>query len=84
MGSITMLKSVDELRELYKDFSPDKEIISYCNKGKESAITYFSLKRLNKNVATYDGSWAEWGNASNVPIAGPSKTPLVSPATNKQ
>lgn len=61
-------KTIPELEDIYKQFSKDKKIITYCNKGRQSSFTYFVLRRLGRNVSHYDGSWFDWGNAENLPI----------------
>jgi thiosulfate/3-mercaptopyruvate sulfurtransferase len=65
-------KSAEELRELYggKGVLGD-DIIAYCRIGERSAHTWFVLHELlgQDNVKNYDGSWTEWGNMVNVPVA---------------
>lgn len=60
------------LTDLYAQagFTPDKEVITYCQTGVRGAHTWFVLKELLgfPNVRNYDGSWAEWGNNSELPI----------------
>ena len=66
-------KSEDELRALYeaKGVTPDKDVIAYCRIGERSAHTWFVLHELlgKDQVKNYDGSWTEWGNLVDVPIA---------------
>ena len=66
-------KTADELRQLYeaKGVSPDKEVTAYCRIGERSAHTWFVLRELlgYDTVKNYDGSWTEWGNLVDVPIA---------------
>jgi len=66
-------KSVEELKALYEPLGvkPDKEVVAYCRIGERSSLTWFVLKYLLgfKNVKNYDGSWTEWGNLVNAPIA---------------
>jgi thiosulfate/3-mercaptopyruvate sulfurtransferase len=66
-------KSPEELRQIYgaKGVTPDKQVISYCRIGERSAHTWFVLTQLlgYPDVRNYDGSWTEWGNLVNAPIA---------------
>jgi thiosulfate/3-mercaptopyruvate sulfurtransferase len=66
-------KSAAELRSLYEEYgiTPDKNVVAYCRIGERSSLTWFALKYLlgYKNVKNYDGSWTEWGNLVNAPIA---------------
>jgi thiosulfate/3-mercaptopyruvate sulfurtransferase len=65
-------KSAQELYDLYTKagFSPDKEIITYCQTGVRGAHTWFVLRELLgfPNVRNYDGSWEEYGNLTDTPI----------------
>ena len=60
------------LSDLYAKagFTPDKEVITYCQTGVRGAHTWFVLKELLgfPNVRNYDGSWEEWGNNPELPI----------------
>ena len=50
-------------------FSPDNEIIVYCQTHHRSALSYVMLKHLGyERVKGYPGSWSEWGNRSDTPI----------------
>jgi thiosulfate/3-mercaptopyruvate sulfurtransferase len=66
-------KDADALRELYttKGVLNGDPIIAYCRIGERSAHTWFVLHELlgHDDVRNYDGSWTEWGNLVNVPIA---------------
>ena len=65
-------KSTAELRALYTaaGFTPDKQIITYCQTGVRGAHTWFVLSELlgYPSVRNYDGSWAEYGNNPESPI----------------
>jgi len=67
-------RSVDELSKIYQEevgLRSDDNVIAYCRIGERSSHTWFVLTYLLgfKNVRNYDGSWTEWGNLVNVPIA---------------
>ncbi len=65
-------KSAEELAALYggAGFTPDKQIITYCQSGVRGAHTWFVLKELlgYPSVRNYDGSWGEYGNNPESPI----------------
>lgn len=63
------MKKNDELSLLYK-FSKDDEIVTYCQGAYRAANTFLALKKLGfKNVKVYLGSWSEWGNRLELPVA---------------
>ncbi|MBA1332268.1 sulfurtransferase [Candidatus Endoriftia persephone str. Guaymas] len=62
------LKPLSELRALYAGIGQNKRIITYCNRGKQSALTYFVLRQLGYAAAAYGGSWFEWSNDPALPI----------------
>ncbi|MBO0707226.1 MAG: sulfurtransferase, partial [Candidatus Dormibacteraeota bacterium] len=45
-------------------------VVVYCRIAERSSHSWFVLHELlgYENVANYDGSWTEWGNAVGVPI----------------
>ncbi|MCS6802442.1 MAG: sulfurtransferase [Chloroflexota bacterium] len=69
---VRVWKPAAELRQLYEaaGVTPEKEVITYCQTAVRAAHTLFTLRLLGyKNVRTYDGSWAEYGNRPDTPIA---------------
>jgi len=70
-------KSVEELRALYAGLGIDGStpLVTYCRIGERAALTWFVLNQLlGYEVALYDGSWTEYGNAVGVPIENPAGT----------
>lgn len=64
------MKSADDLLAHFAahGVTPDKNIASHCQDGKASAQSYFTLRLLGfPRVRSYDRSWAEWGNADDLP-----------------
>ena len=67
------LKTISELKNIYKGLDKNKKIIIYCAVGRISSTNYFALRELGYNVANYDSSWKEWGNDFSLPIVSPKK-----------
>ncbi|MCG8315971.1 MAG: sulfurtransferase [Pseudomonadales bacterium] len=48
----------------------DKEVITHCQTHHRSGFTYLLGKVLGfQNIKSYPGSWSEWGNDPNTPVA---------------
>ncbi|MBI2819886.1 MAG: sulfurtransferase [Acidobacteria bacterium] len=66
-------KSYEELKALYEGagVKMNQNTIAYCRIGERSSHSWFVLKYLlgMPNVSNYDGSWTEWGNLVDAPIA---------------
>jgi thiosulfate/3-mercaptopyruvate sulfurtransferase len=65
-------KPAAELRKMYvaAGATPDKEIIVHCHTGVRAAHTLFTLTLLGyQQLQNYDGSWQEWGNRLDLPVA---------------
>lgn len=56
----------ERLKEL--GVSDRQQIITHCQTHHRSGLTYLVGKALGMNIRAYDGSWSEWGNASDTPV----------------
>jgi thiosulfate/3-mercaptopyruvate sulfurtransferase len=65
-------KPADELMTLFrtKGLKPDREVIAYCQVGMRAAHDLFALRLVGfDRVRNYYGSWEEWGNRDDLPVA---------------
>jgi thiosulfate/3-mercaptopyruvate sulfurtransferase len=72
VGNPPSLRPLAELRSAYERAGVDlaKPIITTCGSGVTAALDAFALALLgHTKVSLYDGSWAEWGDSDDVPIA---------------
>ena len=69
--------STADLQDMYNDsgIGRDKEVISYCQGGYRAAHSYLALRLLGyPRIRNYIGSWKEWGDREDLPIAHPNSS----------
>jgi thiosulfate/3-mercaptopyruvate sulfurtransferase len=67
-------KPAAELRAMYEaaGVTPDREVVAYCQGGYRAAHTYLALRLAGyPAVRNYLGSWKEWGDRDDLPVASP-------------
>ena len=72
MDPTRALRLRDDLPSLLAShgITPDKEIITHCQSHHRSGLSYLVARLLNyPRIRAYDGSWSEWGNRDDTPIA---------------
>ncbi|MEO1232468.1 MAG: 3-mercaptopyruvate sulfurtransferase [Myxococcota bacterium] len=65
------LRDEAQLQAAFEDAGvrPDAPVITTCGSGVTAAILSLALDRLGRRSAVYDGSWADWGRPSELPVA---------------
>ncbi len=64
------LKSVPQLRSLFQDLiSEDQKLITSCGSGITACVLTLAAWEVGyRKLSVYDGSWAEWGLPSHLPV----------------
>ncbi|MBI1418713.1 MAG: 3-mercaptopyruvate sulfurtransferase [Limimaricola sp.] len=67
-----MMKAPEDLRAVFEAAGVDlsRPVITTCGSGTTAAILNLALQRMGKSDhSLYDGSWSEWGQYADLPIA---------------
>ncbi|MCL4105147.1 UNVERIFIED_CONTAM: hypothetical protein GTU68_018854 [Idotea baltica] len=76
LNADSTMRSPDQLKAVFEAAGADlgKPVITTCGSGVTAAILALALERIGKtDHAIYDGSWSEWGQYDDLPVAtGPS------------
>lgn len=74
-----LLRPLEDIRKELTalGITADKEVITHCQTHHRSSFTWLLAKHLGfENVRGYAGSWSEWGNREDTPIALPSQSEI--------
>lgn len=69
---IPYFKPAEEIAAMLAErgITPDKQVVTHCHTNVRGSHAYFTLRLMGyDSVKAYEGSWSEWGNREDTPIA---------------
>ena len=67
------IKAPEEIKQILASFfaarPPAQPIAAYCQAHRRSAFAFMAAAYAGFDILGYDGSWQEWGNSSDTPVA---------------
>ncbi|TNC82092.1 MAG: thiosulfate sulfurtransferase [Oleiphilus sp.] len=70
-GNAMRLRPLEEIRKEFRELgiTGAKTVVTHCQSHHRSGLTYLICKLLGIPVLAYPGSWGEWVNRNDTPIA---------------
>ncbi|MDX2270001.1 MAG: rhodanese-like domain-containing protein [Bryobacter sp.] len=56
-------------QELVTALGPGDSFVTYCHIGMQATVPYFAARLVGKTVRLYDGSFQDWSQRSELPVA---------------
>ena len=68
-GNGFVMRPAGDLARAFERLDPERPVVASCGSGVTAAVIAFGAHLMGlKDVAVYDGSWAEWGNRDDTPV----------------